>query len=115
MTNEQATGKAFEYIDQIAEKLGVAAEHAYPLLVKQQIINGIMDLLIGIVAIVLMPLCSKWAKKLSKSYEYDIYAIVPIIVGILAAIVAPVCLYFGIGEVLNPEYYVLKDILSILG
>jgi len=111
MSSEQ---KVFEYIDQIAAKLGVAAEHAYPLLIKQQRINGVMDLLFGIAAIILIPYCIRWTVKLSKHYDYDIYAIVPIIVGIIAAIFGPMALYYGVGELLNPEYYAIKDILSIL-
>lgn len=62
--------KAMEYIDKLAAKLGVAAEHVYGVLVKQAFANGVTDSIIGFVFLMIAVIAGVIITKVTvKSYE----------------------------------------------
>ncbi|MGC4375772.1 hypothetical protein WD019_02355 [Fictibacillus sp. Mic-4] len=116
--NDKLVDKATEYIDAIASKLGVAAEHVYDILVKHAIVSGIRDiilaLVLGAVTYGLVRL-SKWLTTSDEAFEFESYAPFVLFIGLVAFALAIISLYFGIGELINPEYYAIKEILDAFG
>ena len=120
MKNEIAN-KAFEYIDAIAAKMGVAAEHVYGILVRQQLAEGIAYSLLTTLAVIVFAVAYT---KLFKAYrkcdgygdEAFIYAL--IFGGILGLVIVITWFFVfpnGIMKIVNPEYYAIKEILNALG
>ncbi|MGM0815332.1 MAG: hypothetical protein ACQEUO_07390 [Bacillota bacterium] len=125
--------KAMAYIDKLAAKLGVAAEHVYGVLVKQSHVFGIINIIVGTIllagfAVLLRLNYLIIAKGESPSWgeEETIYCklrevgdgmlfIAIIIVTILAVIFGMIALFSGIMQALNPEYYAIKEILDTIG
>ncbi|MCY9372674.1 hypothetical protein [Bacillus haynesii] len=115
--------KAMEYIDKLAAKLGVAAEHVYGVLVKQAVANSITDLFCGVIAfaaaIVLGVLIAKIVKRRFNVSEWDVeWFFLLIIVGILVIFPFVMGVDFstkGIKALINPEYYAIKEILDTIG
>jgi hypothetical protein len=109
-------------IDGIAQKLGVAAEHVWGILVRQAINNGIGDLLISITMGISLFISYKLMKWAFRKNEYNNYIIdadftLPMIavfggIGIFIIFIFCMC-YFGssIKHFVNPEYYAFMDIV----
>lgn len=122
--------KVFEYIDSMAEKLGVASEHVYGVLVKQQVATGIdailssafLLVLIMVGLLVVIPKTLKHKDKLiseSKLHYVDtdpqdaiVYSVA--FISIFLLVVIFFLLPYGIKVVINPEYYAMRDILEII-
>jgi hypothetical protein len=142
MMKEKAFEKVTDYIDAVAAKLGVAAEHVYGVLLRQSFATGIADTVLGVILLaVLITICTLIIKAYTKA-EYkrdegriyssheipvnfyaklkdfiddnDLFWFLFTIVSICLAIFSIVCLYCGILELINPEYYAIKDILSAI-
>jgi len=115
--------KAVDAIDAVAAKIGAGANHFYPILVKQQVIEGLQSLALALIlfsiAGVLIFVGFKNAKKFKseKIRPHDltspratfintmlISSIVFIIIG---------CQHVHLTMILNPEYHALKDILGM--
>lgn len=136
--NEKTISK---YIDALSEKLGVAAEHIYGTLYKQSITVGITELLFSILLIVVLVVSAKFViniftkgvyekeegryypslepvntyAKIEKSDFVDDGFLwwIAIPVWICMIIILAITLPDGILRLLNPEYYALKEILSV--
>jgi hypothetical protein len=113
--NEKVIDKAFGYIDSVAQKLGVAAEHVWPLMIKQQVVGGITDLFFGVVLAVAAYLLIRQAMKDLTTYEgSEERGLVLSFLGGIAAIFAFFCIYFSVGPIINPEYYAIQEILEVI-
>lgn len=115
--DEKLLGEATKYIDAVASKLGVAGEHVYGLLVKQAMIGGVMNLVVAVillgVAYALVRL-TKWLFSSGKAFSSDstplgifsgFFALITLFLGLD-------CAYTGVGALINPEYYAIKEILD---
>ena len=125
-------------LEGIASKLGVAVEHLWEVLVRQQHVQGIADLIwagIGIIIIaglcIFVPMFTKYAHRKyvrekehrcgSPSDEEEFFGTcqyaVPVI-GVILSIFIVVCtmlnLELGIQKLLNPEYFALKELLDTI-
>ena len=103
------TDKITQYLEQMAAKLGVAAEHVYGVFVRQYIAEGIVILLATVVAAIGL---YKFSQILWERYKTDSAVV---LIGAITAIT--VTLGFeqvseGIKRVINPEYYVIRDIVN---
>ncbi|MGF9741930.1 hypothetical protein ABEX06_00375 [Bacillus safensis] len=125
--------KAMAYIDKLAAKLGVAAEHVYGVLVKQMYVIGIVNVAIGVASLAIFAALFRLtyliiAKGGRRSWEEDITIFhklrgvgggglfsAIIIVTIAALITGLVTLPIGIMRMVNPEYYAIKEILDTIG
>ena len=117
---EKVFDKVAEYIDAVAQKLGVAAEHVYGLLVRQQITSGVIDILTGLAVLFVIFAVVKYVLKRIDLEEYDLDEIV-----LLGFIPVAIILGFGIfgfsfftdglKHVINPEYYAIKEIIKAVG
>ncbi|MMZ47336.1 hypothetical protein D1872_89800 [compost metagenome] len=121
------TEKMEDLLFETANKLGVAVEHLVEVMIRQQIVSGIvgsfMMLLFVLTAYLTCRGCYK-AFKAGKLYEEgynnDINAIgliwisVSVVLGIVAFAVFMLGLPESIMSIFNPEYYALKDIINIV-
>jgi hypothetical protein len=140
---KEVYAKVTEYIDAIAQNLGVAAEYVYEVLVRQQIAEGIADTFIGLLFLALFTGSLSVLVKAYTKAEYErsegryswmespsnFYAFVKEFIegtdGFFYAFYIPIqigffifgltSLYFGVLALINPEYYAIKDILDAFG
>jgi uncharacterized protein involved in response to NO len=114
--NESVSKQIFDRLDAIAAKLGMAAGHMWPVLVRQVRVDGVRDLSVATalaVATFFLVKLTRWIYKEETDGE-----VVWLWVGLVAIIVAASglgYLYSGIGELINPEYYAftgLKDLFK---
>src|SRR5690606_20139472 len=107
--NEQLT----QYIDTIAAKLGVAAEHVYGVLVQQAYVNGIRGLVTGVLLLTitafLIPLIIRGFK--TNNEEMVIFLL---LISVIAVVFGFGFTYSGVGELFNPEYYAIRELLDVI-
>jgi small-conductance mechanosensitive channel len=121
--NEKVFEKVTQYIDALAAKLGVAAEHVYGVLVRQQVAEGIVNIIVGtLVLAVLIFALMVLIKKVELPRivdEFDLLgyvfvaAILLLIIG-LPGSYAVSEISDGIKHVINPEYYAIREILNAI-
>ena len=141
--------KAMELLGQLANSLGVAVEYLWVTLVKQQYVEGVTNLVMAaigiIVTIALLCYIPKATRLLANqhkaleedrrkngtgyngsyslsSYKEDFYGgakiAVPII-GLVIIFIVILCttndIKYGIQQLLNPDYFALKEVLDAIG
>lgn len=111
--------KATEYIESLASSLGVAAEHVYGILVKQQYVTGIADAIFAVIFAIVVTICYKVGKWLATSEmayrkDWEWLTFIPVLIGVFAIVFMCVSLYSAIGHLVNPEYYAIKEIMDVL-
>ena len=105
--------KILDYFKELARGLGVAAEHVYIILVRQQIVLGIAEMigfLIGIVALSFV--IWKGAKYSIKNDSEEFLFILILPGAVIAGFI--VGFFDGFIHVFNPEYYAIKEILEAI-
>lgn len=141
--------KVMELLEQLASSLGVAVEYLWTTLVKQQYVEGVTNLAMAVVGIVviivlscLVPRATKGLdnkyKELKSSrlenatgYSGSRYIssmtedtfntlrfLVPIVTCIIIFIIFACTIdniKFGIQQLLNPDYFALKEVLDVIG
>jgi hypothetical protein len=127
---EAGTKTIVEVISYLKQELGTLTHDTYAVLLKQQVIDGI--LVIACTSIVLVPIilyirliyraakAKQKEKRTEWGYIFDMrtfatdYDIGIILFGLLGFI-ALIILGKGINVVINPEYYLIKEVLSSFG
>ncbi len=118
--NEQ---KIMEALTVIGQKLGVASEHLYSVLVRQAYVDAAQFAVeFAVACIPAFILCRvaycSYPKRSSETYhDYDnriFRAIACTIAGSLATIVAAAFLCRALGGLINPEYLAIKEILGAI-
>lgn len=123
--------KVLERIDSLGGKLDNISQHAWEALVKYQIINGVVDLIVGIIVIALTIFLWKvfinQYKKVSNRYdahsilfEYgddlSIMGFLYVMVTGLLTIAALIYLLYGIPmdilKISSPEIFAVKDLIE---
>ncbi|MCD2370933.1 hypothetical protein LQ247_20175 [Bacillus sp. BS3(2021)] len=117
--------KAMEYIDKLAAKLGVAADHVYGVLVKQAFASGVTDLIIGFVFLMIAVIAGVIITKVTiKIYgerycnwdcEWFFVVLAVSLLVILPGVFGIYAITEGIKALINPEYYAIKEILDTIG
>ncbi|WP_144666692.1 hypothetical protein [Bacillus altitudinis] len=125
--------KAMAYIDKLAAKLGVAAEHVYGVLVKQMYVIGIVNVVVGVSLLVIFAALLRLnyliiAKGGRRLWDEDITIfhklrgigdgwLFSVITGVTIStlIIGLVTLPIGAMRIINPEYYAIKEILDTIG
>lgn len=123
LTPEQMT-----QLQAIAQKFNTTVEHLWGILTKQGLVEGIYYLIISLIGVVILsaiPFTLSW---LGKQIEKDdnkaiygnpaegwmiltvFYTIISLVAG-FAMIIVP--LYFAITGLINPEYFAVKQLLTI--
>src|SRR5690625_2832396 len=106
--------KIAEYIETLAAKLGVAAEHVYGVLVRQAFVDGVRGVIFAIVLAGVSYLMFRITTRVIRS-EDEAFAIFPIAAFVITLVMALVFMYNGIGQLINPEYYAIREILDVVG
>lgn len=129
-----------KYIETLSEKLGVASKQVYETLYKQQIAEGLIDLFFSIMALTLLIVSVKFVIGIFTKAQYEkredsyfsqepanmyaklrdsdfvedgvIWFLFPFIWVVLIVVMA-IGLSTGMMKLINPEYYVIKEILSV--
>ena len=139
--SEQVIEMVTQYIDALAAKLGVAAEHVYEVMIKQMVFEGAVGLTASLLCLILSVLVL-WKSipaflKAEKEHDLHLYGenydrikrsdaerramvalIISIIFGVVGIASIGVVIIGGpqfLMQILNPEYYVIREILSALG
>lgn len=109
-------------IEGIAQKLGVAAEHLWGVLVRQSITQGICDIVLSLFfglivygTIKFAFICNKKEQEadgFDAEFLFGAFKWVLVVVGIIAFFITPFLLIDGIKEVINPEYYAFMNLVS---
>jgi hypothetical protein len=120
--DDKVMAKATEYIDALAAKLGVAAEHVYGILVKQAFAEGIVSLAIGVLLLIGLIIGLVFAVKAFKEiadgldvFELTLLIAIPVVIAFAVGASTLGQLTDGIKHVINPEYYAIKEILDAIG
>ena len=125
-------GEVKAALSELAKGLGVAAEHVYTVMVKQQIVHGLLKTLPWIVLPIFLVIFAiifqrTVYKKVTKKYEEGLYddedarpgfTMIVLFFAWAAStilfIIAPFKIANGIGYLINPEYYAMKDIFEFI-
>lgn len=105
----------FKRLDAMAEKLGVAAQYLWGVVVKQAYVEGITDLIVTVVlaiaATIAIKLCIKWHYKIIED-RWDDISYLPFtfaVIGIVVLLgIALGNLVDGVQHIANPAYFALK-------
>lgn len=128
---QQLEERAINLIDTLAAQLGVAAEHVYKVLSAQMFMEGVMSLITIALAVVLLSVLAHTTAKRWKVYQAivkanerqttegeDIVLTIAVTFTILLTVVVVISVFLSgphaIMKLLNPEYYVIKELLTIL-
>ena len=115
---EKIYEKATEYIETLASSMGVAAEHVYGVLVRQQFAEGItLTVLLPVILVVLGLILRFCIKKQNENYNDDGYMVATVLLGIFTGLLLVVSLFVipeSIMKMINPEYYAIKEIMDVL-
>ena len=123
---EQQIDKAMGLLEVLATKLGVTADHLWGVLVKQAYVNATMtaiqEILIVLIGVALWKvhkfLSSEEGRDESRYSEHEGLAGLPMIISGMIFAILVVCGFFCLDQIatgfINPEYYALNKILSIL-
>ncbi len=105
-------------LERLASTIGTTADKVFPWYVKQQIIEGWVDLFIGIAVLtgltILLLICSRRANW----DEVNAYCPVVIVAGGVlgfAALIWFICFSTTIAHIMNPEYGAINQLLTDLG
>lgn len=118
---EMIYGDIKHYIEELAQSLRVAAEHVYGLLVRQQVISGIVTvvsiLLAGVVLVAVFSKLLKRQKEVSEEgYDTTEHEFAIVFLGIVLAVVIVVSIIIvpsSVNQIFNPEYYAIKEIMDV--
>lgn len=107
-------------INAVASALKVGAEHVYEVLVKQQVVNAIVWILIGVLPLLLLLVFGKsvwkWASIQEKEHDAEGFAGFCAFLFYCFTIIPSIILMFHIDIVVtgfvNPEYGALQEIMS---
>lgn len=119
--NEELQAKLAEKIDVLATKLGVAAEHVWEILVRQQMIEGLEGLVIFLAAVTVLSLAFPAllrnihrAEAASRNEEGE-FVVKVFVYGCASVLSFALGLngFFKIKMLLNPEFYALKEIANL--
>lgn len=120
--------KLSEAVKVMADKLGVAAEKLYPILIKQAYVEGyinlfyaIMCLLLALVVILIVKHLLKKRNMYKQTNKYnsedDTYAYGALFASFIATILIVItagCANWAVRALYNPEWYAIKMILDLV-
>lgn len=126
--NKEVQDKVFQYIDAMADKLGVAVERVYEVMYKQMIVEGIISAVTAVISILIITVGTKYFLKLMNylrekaedTYEdrWSVLIVISWIIYLILLVISIISLYIDIpmtiGKLANPEYYLMKDIMEMV-
>jgi len=114
-TVELLVSKVDTAVTTLSTKLGVASDHFYPILVKQQVIGGYISLGWAAISLVFAVLLTVIAVIQIKEDSADGDAVAwSVFIAVILYMSTMVQSYDGILSILNPEYYALQEITRLI-
>ena len=112
---EQSVSLILEKLDQLIVAVGGSVEAFYPYVVKQQIIWGVTTIILTIFSLFLAGVGFYCGHKANwEETPLGAFGFIATLVGGLLFVVGFGTLWaYGIGQLLNPNYYAVKNILEI--
>ena len=113
---------AFDYLDKLGAKMGLAAQQVWPWFIRQQYIEAIISSIVLVLSTALFVFlvrfsCNHWNSESGYSIEESDHEPLWIIAGIGSGIfmtIAHICFWTEFPDIFNVEYAALKDILRSL-
>jgi len=113
--------KLDQYLGVLAQKVGVAADHFYPIFVKQQYITGIFELSVMAMGSLITIFCI-WNGVQKLKNEEDRYAVekmttsfvIATIIGIIVLVSIMIQGSTSLGKVCNPEYSAAQELIHMV-
>lgn len=126
--NKEIQDKVFQYIDALANNLGVAVERVYEVMYKQMIVEGVISAVTALTSILFITVGTKYflrlmnhlREKAEDTYEdrWSILIVISWIIYLIILVISIISLYIdipmAIGKLTNPEYYLMKDIMEMV-
>lgn len=106
-----------DLIGDLAKQLGVATEFVYTTLASYQQTQGITDIVLMTLAILILGGVTTAFGVAHHRTDEDLYFFAACVLGFVFAIllvIAPFVYSTAIGQVINPEAYAIKEILGLL-
>ncbi len=103
-------------LDALATRFGATGEYLWEILVRQQIVEGIIGICATVVFVVVVSILGflQWHHDEDFGYDPFPYTVPLSICIILLTIFGLTMMLVGIPQLLNPEYYALKAILPMM-
>ena len=103
----------------LADKLQAPAEHVYGILVRQSMLDGFTSMIWVVAMMLLCAVCTAVGVKShrSESMDFEGKAVAISIFSTLAIcflIIGIACATSAVRHIINPEYYAIQNILSVL-
>lgn len=121
ITQREVYDDVKDFLSQLAEGLGTAAEHVYPIFVRQQVVEGASFLLILVIGIVVVCTCAnnifKIASKDDTSDTEDVILGLSAAIGFISLIAVVLGIFnvdIHLGKIINPEYAAIKEIVGMI-
>jgi L-asparagine transporter-like permease len=121
LTASDVANRALDMLESFATRATAALEQLTPeawrILVRQQYVVGMLD--IGIPLMFLVLVLTFWGICKRFNYEDDEYKVaftkvIPVIALVIVGTVVACLLPIGIAHFVNPEYYAIRDILTMI-
>ena len=112
--------KLDQYLVVLASKVGVAADHFYPIFVRQQVISGISTLLFLALGIIVSTLFIRWAITNLKfnTSAAETKSMFGFFAGIAIAIIVVLNIVIGgsdcVSKICNPEFHALQSLVQMV-
>lgn len=114
--SQQLIDLAQKGLTQMAEKLNVTLPHLWEVLIKQQYVEAIQSFAVFGLCLIVWYLLYKSKEYIrDKIDDFSPFMIMGIIILSLITIVLFDDTITGIGQIINPEYYAIKDIVEFIG
>lgn len=123
---QQIQERAINLIDTLALQLGVAAEHVYAVLSRQVVLEAVVTLVTIFALIVFTTAAAyvaarafRWIQALDgmPSDGQEVMTIISVVLALILIIVTTAVIFSegptAIMKLVNPEYYVIKELLSV--
>lgn len=106
-------------IGQLSEKLGVAADHFWPVFVRQQVVAGVAEMCAMMVLSIITFSASitvfRWIKRDPEFEDDGTRAAIVVVTGVIGALIAVLSVVVNVTHIFNPEYHALKDLVEMIG
>lgn len=115
--------KIIEALRQLGSNLADPAAHVWTIAIRQQIVDGVFDLFVFLILVgSLVPLVKVTQslvknERENRSHYFDdsgLFTTTATAVGIGIGIAALIFLYFGVGQLVNPEWYAVKELIQLV-
>lgn len=99
---------------QIANGIGVAAEHVYIVLVKKFLVDGVVQLSLLVLSIIMIIFGCRWWNKKTSNDGPITYKVIPGVILLLAGIITAITVNYDVlfMGIINPEYGAINYILD---